>query len=474
MRTNQMSLTRRNVGGRGGGLGARYLQRGANPLPMVVRDAQPLTIANADIDDHIYWYGLPPLFGDCFDGDITHLFYEDSEPFLNWLGMRPARARYLRQVFINYVLPKGAENGVPNTGLPTSLCEPGQGFSWGTCDFVLNGFGVVQRSGETWIIGGTQTPYCETTPRYRVDGTEITDPLDWELSNLMAITMNDLAIRVLTGNKSTDLDADGLLALIKTGYTNSNSELCPLMDSFILDWEGNPACGATEVTTVPTINGADYNGLVNLFKVLRDIVRRIRRRGVLAKLPPLQAGDMILALPDWAIDCVITCAVCWLECDGDYTRMDSNNAIARREEFSMGGLGFGHLMLDGFMLPLVPFNPIDYNGDVGDEPKGYLDNDDGTFDALLLTRAFGNREVLTMEYNDLSDGEGRGYQYYTNDNGQFLIWTNVDNRCMHINMSTEWRLFMSAPWAQVSILNVSCSTGVFNRDQMPFPEFVEA
>lgn len=464
-----------------GQLGPRYLQRsevgvGSNgiiPMATITRDADPLTLANNQIPSHLYWYGLPPLFPECTGEDITTLFYHDSEPFLNWLGMKKATQRVVKRGFINWVLPVGATEGTVSSGLPVTLCDPGQGFSYDTCDYTLSDFGYIQRSGETWIVGGNQINYCETSPKWRVDGTEISDPLDWETSNLINVVMNDLAVRVLIGNKSTALDADGLLSLIKTGYEDSNGNLCPLMDSFIIDWNENPACGDPGETPppVPTVNGVDYNGVINIVKVLRDVIRRIRRRGTLAKLPPLQAGDMILALPDWAIECIVMCAVCWIECSGDWVRMDSNNAIARREEFMGGGLGYGHLNLDGFMLPLVPYNPINYNGDSGDNPAGYLDNGDGTFNMLLLTRAFGNRDVMYMEYNDLSDGRDVGYRYATNENGQFLSWVNVDNRCWKFNMASEWRLRLEAPWAQVLFQNVSCATGVFNSDVMPFTEF---
>lgn len=450
---------------------------------LVRRDADDLTLSGDTY--YLYQYDIFPM---CTDDDITRLYVDTSNMFLlNWLGMRRAEAYRYERAFLSYVGVEGTTLGDPIDGLPTSLCETGDGYEWATCDFTLEGFGRLIASGPVRSNGGNEIPYCRRQPRWRIDGTLIEDQDEWDLAMLMGVTTTNLAKRVIVGNKTTPFDADGLDRLIKTGYTNRDGLACPLMDSTIIDWGGGPMCGGTLgdpladpvipsdfAADTPDVNGivldpANNAAFLNLYFVLREVYYRNLERIELA--PTLGApseGDLAIFMPRHAIRCLVDCAVCWLECDGDFVRMDSDRAIQRRNQLMRGFEGRPMIEFDGFRVPILPLNPMT-GGATGEAPSGLLDNADGTVNIYMLWRAVGGRTVMTLEYNSLADAKGWGYVW--NENAQILTWQNVDNLCIQTHMATTWRMYLDAPWLQTRIENVACTSGVYNTDVYPFATF---
>lgn len=395
----------------------------------------------------MFYNCCPPLFDLCTDEDIGVLFYEDSEPFLNWLRVREASACRIEQVYLQYMAMSGASTGTLASALPTNICEPGNFAEWGTVDYVLEGFGTLTLSAPVRKNGGADLPYCERAPRYTIDGLLIESQDDWDMHLLVNVLMQQMAIRLLIGNAATSFDHNGLQQIIKTGYTTQAGDDAPLLDSTVINWASQYMCSPEGAAGV-TVNGTALPAGQSLYKVLRDVFYRLRYRLRLAKLPMPQPGDIAIVMPEHAISCLIDCAVCWVECGGDFLRMDSEAAVAARQDLMAGGIGFGIIRFDGFEVPIIPFNPWDYAND-----RGYMDNADGSVDLYMLYRGPANRPVLTLEYNDLSDGT-----LDTTDEGQFQVWQEEDARCIQTSMATEWRIFLNAPWAQTVINNVACET----------------
>lgn len=391
----------------------------------------------------------PPLFSDCTDTDIARLFYLGNEPFMNWLGVRRAEACRIERTFLQYTGPSGASAGTPSTGLPNedAYCGPGDQTEFGVCDFVLEGFGELRRSTPVRINGGNSLPRCRTDPRFTIDGRQINDQNDWDMSLALNQLMDDLAIRVLVGNKNTTFDHDGLARIVKTGYTNKDGKPCPLMDSTIINWNGSPACSVEGAAGV-TINGVTIEDGENLYHVLRELWYHNLERARLARLGAPGDGDVALVLPQRAINCIIECAVCWIECSGDFTRMTSEAAADRRREFMQGIDGFAAIPFDGVMVPLIPYNPHNFATN-----RGHMENSDGTFNMMFLWRGVGDRRVLTLEYNPLDDGT-----LDTNENGRFQVWQTEDGICIQTTMRTEWRVYLDAPFLQSWINNIACDT----------------
>lgn len=431
----------------------------------VKRHGDPLTLSG----NPQFYSNFGNIFELCGDGDITTLFYEGNEPLLDWLGTRPAEAIVETRDFIGYSAPAGYTTGEYARGLPTSLCTAGAGYEWTHCDFTLNGFGHVLRSAPVRKVGGNQIPLCVRQPRFSIDGRQINNQDDWDMAHLLNAAMRDLSAGILVGNRTTDAvwDADGIGQLIKTGYTNSDGTACPLMDSTIIDWAGLSVCGndvpAAEEAT-PSVGGEEFAftnpKFYNLYYVLRAVYHRNRERLRLAGMPRLAYGDVVIVAPASLHMCLVECAVCWIECAGDYTRLDSEAANARRADFLRGDGTYMEIEFDGFRVPIIPFNPLG-TGVADAAVSGGLNNADGTADMFMLFRGAGNRRFMYMQYNDLRDAERselNGNAYRAEGNGMFLFTKSTDLYCQQMHVRTEWRLFLSAPWAQTKIENVNCES----------------
>ena len=409
------------------------------------------------------------IFDLCAPGDIAPLFYEGNEPLLDWMGVRPAENIVEKRDFIAYSAPRGYTTGDYARGLPTSLCTPGSGYEWVHCDFTLDGFGHVLHSAPVRKVGGNEIPLCIRQPRYNINGQRIGNQDDWDMYHLLNTTMRDLAAGVLVGNRTSApiWDANGLNQLVVTGYENSDGTTCPLMDSTVIDWNTLNVCGnelPTGEDPVPSVNGVDFAftdpKFYNLYYVLRAVFHRNNERLRLAGLPRPRYGDIVIAAPYGMHQCLVDCAVCWIECAGDYTRMTSEAAAARRQDFMSGRGGFMEIDFDGFRVPIVPFNPLG-TGDATDPVTGGMNNADGSSNMFMLYRGAGNRRVLYVEYNDLSDGATGmmdSDSYMAQGNGQFLFTKSHELYCQQMHIRTEWRLYSDAPWLQTKIENVNCES----------------
>jgi hypothetical protein len=211
------------------------------------------------------------------------------------------------------------------------------------------------------------------------------------------------------------------------------------MDSIIIDWNGNGLDGGAGTTW----NGAALTNPTSFISVLNQVVRRIKQRIRLS--PTLNAqtlveGNMVLVIPNDYISSVLDAYTCWAVCAGDWTRIDSFEARTFRNNLDGGMFGAGTIRVDGFPIPIVPF-------DVGMTGEG-------NFSIKLLTGAVGNVRLLNGQYNDLTKAVVQPNQYVT-DGGRILTWSKHDHTCEQNFMEMRPRLICWAPWAQASFDDIT-------------------
>lgn len=409
------------------------------------RDATPLTFDDAAKR----LYGPSLLFDLEADSAITALSTFGNYPqLLDWLQWSLTNYEMEKEYFLSYVAASGAGDDTPSNGWVTDICDPGNTIEDATCDFVLSSFGRFRRTSVPRDLTRQNLRYCLTQPTYRIDGTQIMNDLEWDMVAIASALIQDLSRLVITGNKSTAGQHDGLLRLIKTGYTSSDTTPCPAMDSIVVDWNGNamvPADG--DVPEGVTVNG-NASSPTDLIQLLRAAVRHIRQRIRLSRFgsASLSEGDVAIVMPWIAVSSLLDAWTCETKCGGDITRIDSFEARNFRDSLNGGPFGDGVLLnFDGMNIPIIGH---DYG----------LDNGDGTVDMLFLTRSIGGQPVLTGQLYDLSPTVALRPDYYQmTDGNRMLFWMDVDNTCATTTGELDWRLKLRAPWAQIKIQNVAYS-----------------
>ena len=419
------------------------------------------------------WGCCPPLFDECVDDEIMTLFQglDAVEPAMRWFGFRQANKKFVKRAYLTYAAPAGASLGTPNDGLPDTICGGGQKVEIGKpCYIEFCGFGEIRLQSHELKDGGNDIAWCNERDVYTVDfgqGAQLIDnDEEWWLSVLSSQMMEHMASRLLVGDStsmysSTTVpnDSDGLLKLLTANYD------C-VGNPSVLDWGGNPVCDYTADTGMAgiTLNGDAVTGkryTSNLYVTLRQIfrqnLRKFRMTRMLSGTRELQYGDVALLMPDWMIECLIECGICHVICNDDITRRDSEISSMKYSEWMTGGEGYGVIPFDNFLVPILPYNPVDwstYDPATGGGMRGRMENADGTGNIMMLWRGMGGnngRRFLIPEYNDLSDGNKD-----TANNGQVQLWMDECGRCYTLNMATEWRWYSDFPCVQTLITNVGC------------------
>jgi hypothetical protein len=382
---------------------------------------------------------IPPLFDLCGDNDLMSLSLAGVNPFLDWLGWAGTDIYRLVREFILF---NRASKNIEGTGSNGWLCDPcadPNSVETEFCELVIEGFSRLRRMGPTRDVTKTALNYCERSPRFRIDGTQITDDREYDLNRAVEVLIQDLAGLTVVGNHETCGQFDGLELLIKQGYD------CCWLDSIVIDWNGNDMDGGAGATW----NGNPIPNTASFVDLLMALVRRIRTRT--RQVPTLAGrnyaeGDMILVMPSSFITCLLDAYTCWSVCAGDFSLMMSFEARRFRDALNGGLYGAGQITIEGVTIPIMPF---DYN----------LINSGNTFDAYLLTRGVGNRRWLYGQYNNMNlvaakmAGEG---EFMSIDGGRVLTWNVHDHTCEERVAEMQPRLVLEAPWAQVRIADVSC------------------
>lgn len=398
-------------------------------------------------------YGCELLFDICTDDALMSLSFEGTAPFLDWIGWEPTNVCVIKKAFINFVRAERS-GGNATAGWLADPCEDPNGFEVDYCDFTLTDFARLRRESPTRDITKMDIRYCEVQPRYRLDGSQITDQREYDFRLAVEVLLQDLKSMVVEGNKSTAGQFNGLEQLVKTGYTDSDGSACEAMDSIVVNYNHNTVdTGGNGMTW----NGAAISSAFSYIEILHAIYRRIRHRIRLAPAlasQRLRVGDMVLVMPEDFAPCVLDAFNCWSFCGGDLSLLDTQEARQNRNDLNGGLYGAGHIELDGFEIPLMPY-------DWGLIVSGQ------TFDSYLLTGAVGNVKLIQGQFNDLEAvAEARPDKFAATDGGRLLNWAEDRHTCEVQVAEMQPRLLMWAPWAQARISNVVCATpgGIISAD----------
>jgi len=393
-------------------------------------------------------YGCCGIFDMCSDEDLVSLSKEGADPFLDWLGWQRTTDCIVKREFIAWMRPDQSGDDCTD-GYLGDPCAEAEGVEWGKCDFTLEDWGRIRRQGPVRDVTMNDVRYCERQPRYRLDGTMITDDREYDAVVVSEIVLQDLRRYVITGNATTAGLFDGLERLVRTGYTNASGGSCQMMDSIVVDWNSNGMDGGAGIT----VNGDAIAATWNFVDVLLDAMRVIRQRiswsPTLAS-QPLNVGDIVLVLPNFAISCLLDHYTCWRVCDGSQyneVALQSYEARQFRDKLNGGMFGFGRVFLNQFEIPL-----IGYDWELIKGPT--------RFDAYLLTGQVGNIETFNGEYLDMTTVPSAYPEadYSVSDGGRFLRWVNRDETCVRQVMEFRPRMLCWAPWAQVRFQDVVCNT----------------
>jgi hypothetical protein len=295
--------------------------------------------------------------------------------------------------------------------------------------------------------------YCEIQPRFRLDGSPITNQREYDFRLATEVLLQDLKPMVVEGNKATAGQFSGLQLLVKTGYTDSDGSACPAMDSIVIDFNNNPLAGGSGMTWNGAAIASTYGYIDLLHAAFRRIRHRIRMAPALAA-QRLRVGDIVLLMPEEFAPCVLDEFNCWSFCGGDQTLIDTADARQNRNMLNEGAFGAGPIELDGIDIPIMPY-------DWG------LINSGETFDSYLLTGAVGNVKLIQGQYNDLElAANDRPDKFAATDGGRLLNWGEDRHTCEVQVVEMQPRLLMWAPWAQARIMDAVCAVpgGVISAD----------
>lgn len=413
----------------------------ATPQAAIQRDVASLSVSSlATI------YGCCGLFDLCGDRDLMSLSFQGAEPLLDWIGWERTDVCRIKKYFISYTRP-AYDGADPTPGYLADPCADPNGVDWGLCDFTLEDFARLRRQGPTRDVTKLGIRLCEAQPRYRLDGTPITDDREYDMRIITEVILQDLKRMLITGNATTPGQFDGFRRLFKTGYTSSDGTNCQMMNSVVVDWNGGPLSSTAGVTW----NGTPIASTGTFIDVLLNVYRNIRQRLQMSPMlaaQQLQVGDMVLAMPTSAIDCLLNFYTCWRLCSGSQyneTVIDTYEGRNFRDRLDGGMFGAGRIFLHGFEIPIMPF-------DFG------LQNSPTRFDAYLLTGSVGNVKTIQGQYNDMNYASTvRPDRYAVTDGGRLLMYSQDDHTCEKRVLEMQPRLLAWAPWASARFQDLTCT-----------------
>jgi len=389
-------------------------------------------------------YGRHSIFDPCFDGDIFGLQVA-THGLMNWLGWRRNKF-YKRTVqFIPWWRPEGAEDGITGAGSP---CEDPLGWEWGECSYEMCHTSWYHRQGEPLGPHNTQTR-CETDRKYRLNGVPINNDFEWQLSGILNTLKQDVTRDSIHGSHLNAYEMNGLESVIRTGFKDNNGNNCPHVDSWLIDWQSDD------------LNGVN-NSWGNFFDFLHELVNQIEYRA--SAIGDISEQDMVLFTSRFMADCILDAFACYSVCGvtvlNDSTEQSLRaQSLAYRQTLNGGPLydgrrAVGYIKLkNGRRLALM----VDDAFDITKPNANYCT------DVYILVRQIGSRSVFYGEYLDLSEyanlmrkfNEATGIR--VENGGRFAFKSKEDNWCGVAMVGTSPELYLSAPWAQVRIMDVCCS-----------------
>lgn len=383
-------------------------------------------------------FGCCNFFDRCGDGDLMSLHYAGRLPLLDWMGFNVGDECYRTIEFLSYTRP-AYSTGTPTAGYLSDPCADPNGVEYGSCKITVEDFGRYGRVGPVREVAKPKK-YCKTDPIWRLDGTPVTDELEWDMKFVTDVILNDVSKHVVTGNAGTSGQFDGLERWVKTGYD------CSILDSIVIDWNGVAMSGGAGITW----NGTAVPTTVDFIDVLLAVFRRIKQRIMwtprLATSAPA-VGDMILVMPTDMINCVLDFYTCWSVCAGSQyneVALQSYEARTFRNSLNGGLFGAGQITLDGQTIPILPYDWELIKG----PSRG---------DIYFLTGALGAFRIWEGEFINAAVPAASYADEFTSTDGGRMLWAiELDNLCRRVKGWMFPRLFCKAPFLQARFQDVRC------------------
>lgn len=418
------------------------------------------------VSDAASIFGCCGLFDLCSDEDILSLTLQSADPLLDWLGWQASVLCEKRMNFITWQGPDGIAAGAPTEGYLADPCAEPNTYEFGTCDWYIQDFGRLRRAGPVRDATENQVRYCENEPRWRRDGSRVSDEQEWDALFSAEALLQDIRRYTVTGNAGTGGLYNGFQQLVVNNYTNSTGRRCATMDSVVTDWNGNDMNGAGGGAI--TWNGNAVNGTPNFVDMLLDVFRRIRQRIQWAPRlnRPLSVGDIVLVMPTFLTRCLLDAYTCWSVCEGaqyNEANLDTFEARQFRNNLMGGTFGDGRIFLDGFEIPLLGW---DWDGMINGPTTG---------DVYMLTGSIGNVKTMYYEYLDMRTAADLQGKLVPMETGRFLRWVESDETCYTQRLEIRPRIISWAPWANARFQDVVCTipTGPMSPDPTQTSYFPE-
>jgi hypothetical protein len=429
---------------RGNVAGAMQLNPNGVPAPAVRGYTPQIIERQSTVSGLASPFGCCNFFDQCND-EILTLSFSGALALLDWMGFNVSEDCYRSIEFIDYIGPSGTAAGSPTGGAISDPCADPNGVEFGSCGLTVEDFGLYGREGPTREIFKPKK-YCKTYPTYRLDGELVESEPEWDMVFTMNTMLDDIRRDLVSGNDANAGEFDGLENWVRTGYD------CEMLDSYVIDWNGNPMSGGAGIT----VNGAAAPAGFDLVDFLRDAKNQIKQRvswSPLLRSQQMQVGDMVLVMPwHWAL-CLLDFYTCWSVCaDGDpQVFLNSLDGRSFRDQLNGGLFGAGFITLDGDVIPILA-----YDWELIKGPK--------TADIYLLTGAVGSFRIWEGEHLSadmaltefFSDPSAGADAYFSSDGGRVLGRVDTNNLCRAMKLWMSLRLFCRAPWAQVRFQNVQC------------------
>ena len=411
------------------------------PAQMVQRETSLALAANPAISP----FGCCNFFDTCSDEGLFTLFFNGQLDLLDWMGFNSSDVCYREVEYLNYNKPDDCST----TGA-TGACETPEPIDFGSCSLYVEDFGTYARRGKV-RRADKPVKYCVNSPARFIDGSLVSSESQWDEFFTMNVMLDDIRKALITGNAAVENQFDGLEQIVTTGYD------CGGLDSYVLDWNGNPMSGGAGITLNGNATGPGFDIVDWLLDIVRDIRTRISWSPLL-KNQQARVGDMILVLPGFMARCLLDFYTCWSVCTGvEFEEANKSPSLEMRDfrlQLNGGLFRHGKIFLDGFEIPLLQYDWELIKGPT----RG---------DMYLLTGSIGSMRlwegehldmrVVPQEFESLNIGGNPG-NFYTRDDGKVLGKVVIDETCYRLHLRMRPRIFCTAPWAQIRIANVVCRT----------------
>lgn len=392
-------------------------------------------------------YGRYTIFDPCSPGDVFGLQVQ-THGLMQWLGFRPNRY-YRRHVdFITYWAASGTAAGQASDGAGAPCSDP-NGWEYGHCGYDLCHYSWYHREGDGLTPHTVVQDRCETTPRYRLNGMAINDDVEWQMNGIMNVLSQDIKYGLIHGSHSNAYEMNGLESLVKTGYTDRDGRPCEMVDSIVVDWNGDNLDG-------------DVNGYGNWFDYLDATITEMEYRA--SPIGVIPQTDMVLLTSRFMATCILDSYACYTTCGVTSTGDVTDQALRAQQRTERNRLNGGALydgttavgfinLKSGRNMPIL----VDDSIDIGYEGGNY------TSDIYVLTRRVGSMDVFYGMYLDMREYENRVRKYarqlkiQTDPTGRFAFKHKEDNFCIKLLMGTSPELYLSAPFLQARFQDVGCA-----------------